>query len=138
MFPTSAGDWYFENIPQDNPNPAILPDGSATDLFVEQDLRTGTKSLMTIPMIGWTPKRRLAGHPYDCGFKVSKYGPQQSTDPWDPDCGNGNHTDGSPITGNDPKDTSIAIGPAFVKGWINHLTGKYGTAADRRRQLLQP
>ena len=65
-------DWFFENIPQDNPNPAILPDGSTTDRFVEQNIRTGTKSLITVPMIGWTPKRRTDGHPFDCGFKVSE------------------------------------------------------------------
>jgi len=35
-------------------------------------------------MIGWTPERRLENHPYDCGFKVSLYGAQDSVDPWDP------------------------------------------------------
>ena len=68
--------------------------------------------------------------PLTVASRFPKYGPQEATDPWDPDCGNGNHPDGSPITGNDPKDTSIAIGPAFVKGWVNHLTGKYGTASE--------
>ena len=125
----TGSDWYFENIPEDNSNPSTLPDGSAADRFVEQDRRTQTKTIMTIPLIGWTPKRRLANHPYDCGFKVSKYGAQQSTDPWDTDCGNGLHTNGSAITGNSASDTSISIGPEFVTGWINHLTGRYGTAA---------
>src|SRR4051794_39168582 len=30
-----ASDWFFENIPWDNPDPSHLPDGSATDRFVE-------------------------------------------------------------------------------------------------------
>jgi hypothetical protein len=124
-----GSDWYFENVPESNPDPAALPDGSMTDMFVEQDRRTATKTLMTVPLIGWTAKRRTDGHPFDCAFKVSKYGAQQSTDPWDTDCGNGIRTDGSDITGNDPLDTSIAIGPSFVTAWIDHLTGRYGTAA---------
>ncbi len=97
----TGSDWYFENIPEDNPNPALLPNGSAADLFVEQDRRTGTRSLLTVPLIGWTPKRRLADQPYDCGFKVSKYGAQQSTDPWDTDCGNARPCcgDGLPTSG---------------------------------------
>jgi Glycoside hydrolase family 44 len=123
-------DWFFENVPESNPNPATLPDGSAADRFVEQDRRTATKTLMTVPLIGWSPKRRPQGHPYDCGFKVSNYGPQQSTDFWDADCGNGQYADGSDVTGNDPADTSIAIGPAFVAAWIDHLVGRYGTAAE--------
>jgi hypothetical protein len=125
-----GSDWFFENIPESDADPASLPDGSAADLFVEQDRRTGTKTLLTIPLIGWTPKRRLEGHPYDCGFKVSLYGAQQSTDGWDPDCGNGKYPDGSDITGNDPEDTSMAIGPSFVEDWIDHLIGRYGTAAN--------
>jgi hypothetical protein len=124
----TGSDWYFENIPEDNPNPGDLPDGSAADRFVEQDRRTNSKTIMTMPLIGWTPKRRVSSHPYDCGFKISKYGSQQSVDPWDTDCGDGVYTNGSAITGNTPSDTSTVIGPDFVTGWVNHLTAKYGIA----------
>ena len=125
----TGSDWYFENIP-DGPN---VTDGSASDLFVEQDRRTGTKTLITVPLIGWTPKSNSPrAHPYACGFKVSKYGAQQSTDAdWDPDCGDGVQTDGSTyVTGNDPTDTSTQITTSFVTAWINHLKGRYGTAAN--------
>ncbi|MEJ2039301.1 MAG: glycoside hydrolase family 44 protein, partial [Desulfosarcinaceae bacterium] len=125
-----GSDWYFENISESNSDPASLPDGSRADKFVEQDRRTATKTLLTLPLIGWTPKQRSEGHPYDCGFKVSKYGAQQDTDPWDSDCGNGVYPNGSDITGNNPEDTSVAIGPSFVADWIDHLIGRYGTAAD--------
>ena len=121
-----AADWYFENIPSDNPNPAALPNGSDADEFVEQDRRTGTASLLTMPLIGWTPKSRAVS----CGFAVSKYGSQQSTDPWQPNCGNGVTPGGADITGNDPTDTSVAIDPTFVQAWIGHLQGRYGTAAS--------
>jgi uncharacterized repeat protein (TIGR01451 family) len=124
-----GSDWYYENIPGTNAYSPSLPDGSAADLFVEQDRRTGTESLLTMPLLGWTPKPGAASHPYDCGFRVSVYGAQDSVDPWDTDCGNGLQ-DGVPITGNDPADTSIPITTTFVTSWINHLTGKYGTAAN--------
>ena len=117
----TGSDWYFENIPEAS---------GASDSFVDQNLRTGTQTLMTVPLIGWVAKSRPGGHPYDCGFKISKYGTQQSTDQWDPDCGNGLLPNGTKVIGNDPLDTSIAITPAFVTGWINHLTGKYGRAAS--------
>jgi hypothetical protein len=121
-----AADWYFENIPSDNPNPAALPNGSDADEFVDQDRRTGTATLLTMPLIGWTPKSRAIS----CGFAVSKYGAQQSTDPWQPNCGNGVTPGGADVTGNDPTDTSVAIDPTFVQGWIGHLQGRYGTAAN--------
>jgi len=125
----TGSDWFYENIPGPNAYDSSLPDGSGADLFFDQNNRTGTDTIMTIPLIGWTPKAGSASHPYDCGFKVSEYGAQDSVDPWDTDCGNGLHN-GVEIAGNDPLDTSFAIGPSFVTDWITHLTGKYGTAAN--------
>ncbi len=116
----TGSDWYFENVPE--------PSGAA-DAFVETDRRTGTKTLMTVPLIGRVAKRRLDNHPYDCGFKVSKYGAQQATDPWDGDCGNGIGPGGAEITGNDPDDTSITITPAFVEDWVRHFVARFGAAA---------
>src|SRR5207237_10590358 len=49
-----ASDWYFENIPNDNPAPELLPNGSGSDQFVEQDRRTGRQTILTMPLIGWT------------------------------------------------------------------------------------
>src|SRR5205085_1327751 len=102
------------------------PDGSSSDRFIEQGRRTGSQTLLTIPMIGWTPKSRTTS----CGFALSRYGPQQQTDPYQPDCGNGLASNGAPITGNSPQDTSAAIGPAFVQEWMRHLIGRYGSAAQ--------
>jgi hypothetical protein len=127
----AASDWYFENLPAGTVTVANLPDGSASDQFIEQNQRTGTRSLLTVPLIGWTAKAASPRvHPYACAFKVSKYGAQQSVDTWDRDCGNGLRTDGTAITGNQPADTSDAIGPDFVQAWIGHLIGRYGDAAN--------
>ncbi|MBN2007272.1 MAG: hypothetical protein JXA21_28230 [Anaerolineae bacterium] len=115
-----GSDWYFENVPNDE----------SADDFVEQNHRTGSETLMTIPLIGWTPNPDSPlGHPYDCGFKVSRYGAQDSVDPWDEDCGNGQQGNVN-ITGNNPLDTSIVITTSFVTGWINHLITEFGTAAN--------
>lgn len=119
-----GSDWYFENIANDPADVGALPDGSETDLFVEQDRRTGTRTILTMPLIGWTPKSRER----TSGFSVAKYGPQEDVDPWCSDCGNGVLADGTLITGNDPLDTSVAITPDFVTEWIEHLIGRYGTA----------
>jgi hypothetical protein len=120
----TGSDWYYENIPDNG----AVPGESSADSYIKQNMRTGTKTVLTIPMIGWVPKRRLENHPYDAGFKVSLYGEQKSTDTWDRDCGNGIRPDGTLITGNDPHDTSIETGPAFVQEWIRHLISEYGTA----------
>lgn len=116
-----GSDWYFENIPEDS---------GAAEAFVEQDRRIGTQTILTVPLLGWVAGRRLEDHPYDCGFKVSRYGPQQSVDPWDTDCGNGLRPDGTPIVGNNPADTSVVATPQFVQGWVEHLVRRFGTAAD--------
>ncbi|WFE37324.1 glycoside hydrolase family 44 protein [Micromonospora sp. WMMD998] len=121
-----ASDWYFENIPNDNPDPDSLPDGSESDRFVQRNKATGTDTIMTVPMLGWVAKDRSRA----CGFSVAKYGPQESTDPWAPDCGNGKKPDGSLITGNDPEDTSVAVGPQYVADFVTHLKERFGAAGN--------
>lgn len=121
-----ASDWFFENIPEENANPEHLPEGSSAERFIEQDQRTGTKTLLTMPMIGWAAKSR----DITCGFSVARYGPQQQTDDWRSDCGNGMTPAGEAIIGNDPTDTSIPIDAGFVEDWIAHLIARFGTAAQ--------
>src|SRR6266568_1493525 len=95
------------------------------DQFIGQNKRDGADSIITVPLIGWTPKSRAQA----CGFSVAKYGAQQSADPYDSDCGNGVNTSGRYITGNDPADTSRRAGAAFVAKWAGYLGKKYGGAA---------
>jgi len=121
-----ASDWFFENIANDSVV-ASLPDGSAADLFVQANRVRDTETLLTVPLIGWTPKSRAP----TCGFSVAKYGAQQATDGWRPDCGNGVRPDGTTLAGNDPADTSVVIGPSFVGDWISHLRVRFGPGAVR-------
>jgi hypothetical protein len=128
-----ANDYLFYNIPEGNAHPENLPDGSAADVFVDQTRAAGGEALLTVPLIGWTPRDRS----YRWGFSIAKYGAQQQNEctinPFqgcNADAGNGLHPDGSPITGNDPQDTSRAIDPTFVTGWMAHLAQRTGTAAQ--------
>ncbi|MFK7804745.1 MAG: glycoside hydrolase family 44 protein [Anaerolineae bacterium] len=119
--------WYFLNNARGSDS-ASLPNGSVTDLFVEQNQSTGTESLLTVPLMGWVSKSR----DLTCGFSVSKYGQQDQVEPWHPNCGNGTLTDKSEGDGrilwSDPTDTSVAVDETFVQEWIEHLNGRYGSA----------
>jgi hypothetical protein len=120
-----GSDFYFENDPNPVADPAALPAGSSADAFIAQNKKDGAASLMTLPMIGWTPDGRNMA----CGFSVAKYGAQQSVDPEHTDCGNGILTSGPDVTGNNPADTSTPVGASFDKDWVKYLVRTYGTAA---------
>jgi len=117
----SANDWYYENMHYYDPytNNNI----THTD-WINQNLTTGADSLLTIPMMGYVARDETG-----CGFKVSKYGAQQNTDPWRPDCGNGVRSGGQDITGNNPLDTSLAVDQGFVQSWLQNLVSAYGPAS---------
>lgn len=128
-----ASDWFFYTVPEDNPAPQNLPNGSTTDRFIDDARAAGAEPLITVPLIGWTPKDRSRRW----GFSVAKYGAQQQTECtatgnafWcTADAGNGLRPDGTPITGNDPHDTSREIGPSFVTDWLAHIAGRTGAAS---------
>jgi hypothetical protein len=118
----TGNDWYFENISSSNAYNWNLPEDHND--WVEQNTRTGTASLITIPILGYVAKNDSS-----CGFSVVKYGTQTGTDVWRPDCGNGSNLGGY-ITGNDPLDTSLAIDSAFMQDWVVDLVDTHGAAAN--------
>jgi hypothetical protein len=136
-----ASDWFFYNLPNANANPPALPNGSSSDVFVDATRAAGGEPLITVPLIGWTPIDRTRRW----GFSLAKYGAQQQTEctvtgnaSWcNPDAGNGLHPDGTPITGNDPHDTSRAVDPSFVTGWMAHLAARTGTAGNGGVRLYE-
>ncbi len=119
----TAADWYFENT--DYGNSCRTP-GCAVDEMVAGDHAAGAASLVTVPTLGWVAKDASLD---TCGFAVSKYGPQQQTDPYRPNCGNGINTSGKPITGNKPSDTSVRSGPPDIEAWVRHLVHRFGPAS---------
>jgi hypothetical protein len=113
-------DWYFENHLQDSS--AGAPFNGSSDGFVQETLDGGAIPMITVPIIGVTPKDRQPRW----GYSVAKYGPQQAVDPYQPDAGNGVRPDGSLITDNDPSDTSRPVEPSYQVAWLDHLFTKFG------------
>ena len=123
----SGFDYFFEGNPNTNNDPALgLP--SESDEVIMRDRANGSKTIIAIPMLGYVSKNRTKL----CGFGLAKYlalGIAQTAD--DGVCGNGiKVSDGKYITGNDPLDTSIAVGPPFAQAWINNLKSQFGNAAS--------
>jgi uncharacterized protein (TIGR03437 family) len=119
----SASDWYYEDFTASNAtsNPR---DNSKFNQVAELSRTTGTRTIGTIPMIGWIAKTR----DQNCSFAVAKYGPQQKTDPYNSQCGNGVKPDGTNITGNDPNDASMPVDVNAMRQWVEYLVNRYDRA----------
>jgi hypothetical protein len=118
-----ASDYFFESIAESSSTP-----GADGDSFISSAKVGGAQASLTIPTIGWVAKLgsnrgKLAS------FSVAKYGPQQSTDPYLPDAGNGVKTDGTDITGNDPNDANQVADVNFQKAWVQHLISQWGLSS---------
>jgi len=118
-----ASDWYFESIAKKSATP-----GESADTFVADTKAAGAQPMLTVPILGWVakvgPNRETLA-----AFSVAKYGPQEKTDQYRPDAGNGVKPDGKTnITGNNPEDANQRATPAFQRGWLEHLTTKWGKA----------
>jgi len=119
----SGDDWFFEVSHNSNPK---SPDESEFNAQVVADRAVGAKTMGTVPVMGWVAKSRTPGS----GFSVAKYGPQQKTDPYWHDYGNGIKKDGTPVTGNDPADTSMPVDESWTSEWVKYLVSKFGNAAN--------
>jgi hypothetical protein len=111
-----AADWYFESISEQGVAPS-----AGVDLFIGLSRYLGSEPMITLPTIGWAAKlgpnrEKLAS------YSVAKYGPQQATDPFMPDAGNGVRLDGSRITNNDPNDANMPVDSTFYLDWLRHVS----------------
>lgn len=140
----TAFDYFFQNIVA--PDPGTLPHGSRADVFIDQTFAGGGEPIITVPTIGFTP--REDGRVKRWAFSQQTYGNQSMDEcrfylPNPPnwctaDSGNGRcngvanpdptYCVGGLIVGNNPADTSIAIGPTFVTDWMAHIASRVGTA----------
>ncbi len=125
-----GGDWYFESI-GDSPATA----GAAADKHVSDSRNGGAEPLLTVPMIGWTP--RLGNNRGKlASYSIAKYGPQTGNDAsWMPDAGNGVGTNTTArtswlITTNSPNDANFLTNSAFQREWIRHLTNRWGLSTN--------
>ncbi|MEK0177977.1 glycoside hydrolase family 44 protein [Microcoleus anatoxicus] len=131
---SNSGDDFFFMGGGDNKNP--IP-GDSIDKIIKTNRTNGSKSIVTIPMIGYVNKFST----WNCGFRVSKYGPQEKTNPYifpeGDKCGNGKRPDGTVITNNNRLDVSIVSDPNLQKRWVQHLVKTHGTAAKGGVQIYQ-
>jgi hypothetical protein len=119
-----AADYFFESIGETSSVP-----GEHDDTFISDSKSAGAQAMITVPIMGWvaklgTNRGKLAS------FSVAKYGPQQWTDYWMPDAGNGTRTDGSMIVNNDPTDANMQVDSSFQLAWVQHLVSRWGGAAN--------
>ena len=105
---------------------------SSFNAMVTADAAMGTKTMGTVPVLGWVAKDAIS-----CSFPTATYPNQQKLAP-DRACGNGvyaqgvngcSNSSGCSVTGNDPKLTSTTVDSSFVGNWVTFLVGKFGTAA---------
>ena len=118
----AGNDWFFENTHGDQ---------NAWQGFLRGGEQSGAKVLMTLPLIGFVAKDAQS-----CGFSVRKYGPQQKTDSWRPDAGNGLRPDGKPVEGNNRADTCIVADPAFVVAWVKQMQQEFPRLFAEHRILF--
>jgi len=121
QFTNTGSDWYFENIRQT---------GAATlESFVAGNKKAKMTSVVTVPMIGYVAKQGSATqHPFTCGFTAAMYPQQDSFDPYDPNCGNGQHNN-QPLQPQAPTVTSQAAPASWDGAMVSYLVKKFGTAA---------
>jgi hypothetical protein len=129
-----GNDWYFENVADcytvaDNYcNNGAGPNVSAYQQFVAADRAIGAQTLLTLPLMGYVAKTAPLGHPLTCGFPTSVFASQDSFDPYDAGCGDG-QSGGSDLA-SDPTRDGVAIDPASnAAAWVTKLVSLYGTAA---------
>ncbi len=118
-----ASDWYFESISLGTGN------GQGMDSFIGATKAGGAQPSVTLNLFDWAAK--LGANRSNLGsFSVANYGPQQSTDPWNSNFGNGIHTNGTDITGNNPNDAYVANSPALEQVWVQHLISTFGNSQN--------
>lgn len=124
---SNAGfDWYFMG---GNGQNAPVPSASA-DNMISTYKAAGARSLITIPIIPYVNKTSA----WNCSFPVSVYGAQQSTNPYvhpsGDNCGNSLSAAGTQLTDRNIYSNHVDNSPALQTGWLQHLTGTFGTAAN--------
>jgi Glycoside hydrolase family 44 len=120
-----GADYYFESYPDSS---ATL--GESADSFVANSKGGRAQPLITVSMIGWTPKLG-PGRAILPSYAVSKYGPQTGSDPYFTNAGNGiSVTNNTPITWNDPNDSYTSVDTNFEAGYVQHLTNTWGTSSN--------
>ena len=121
-----GADYYFESYPDSSATP-----GAAADSVVASSRAAGAQTLITIPMMSWSPKLG-ANRSILPSYSIAKYGPQTGFDPYFTDAGNGvSSTNGNRlITNNDPNDSYVPVNSTFQQGYVQHLISTWGHSTN--------
>jgi hypothetical protein len=124
-----GNDWYFECIADSSSTP-----GESADTVVSAAKAAGAQALITIPIIGWTPKVGPGRSTLE-SYSISKYGPQTGSDPYLANAGDGvTVTNGiswdNLITWNNPNDTYVPADTNFQKSYVQHLITNWGVSTN--------
>ncbi len=122
----SGFDWYFMGgNGSSNPVP-----GASADQMINTFKPAGAGALITIPIIPYINSTSA----WTCSFPTSVYGAQQSTNPYvhpnGQNCGNSLTTSGTQLTDTNILANHIPNSVTLQQGWIQHLVGTFGTAAN--------
>ncbi|MBC8137225.1 MAG: glycoside hydrolase family 44 protein [Fibrella sp.] len=117
-----GNDWFYQSIGDESRIP-----GERADSFIRRSRQSGAEPMVTIPMVGHVAKLG-PNRGKLWSYSVAKYGKQEKTDQYNSDSGNGNKSDGKPVTGNNPLDANIPADTAFQKPWIQDMVKKHGAA----------
>ncbi len=108
---SSASDWYFENG-------AGISGGSYPSnaiQFANDSVAGGAATLLSIATLPFVAKDATS-----VSFSVAKYGPQQATDPYNSNDGNGVGTNGQNIV-NNPLDAGTTNSVTLQAQWLRNL-----------------
>lgn len=108
----SGSDYFFENHQFSH------------QVYLKENSEHQVANALTVPIMGWVSKDTTS-----VSFPVSVYGPQESTDQWKPDAGNGKDRNGKELRVRDPSRSHRPITPDFVRRWIETVRNSAGTNA---------
>jgi hypothetical protein len=115
----TGNDWFFENV--------SMP--SYTE-FLRENAAHQMASVVTLPIMGWVAKDKTSW-----SFPVSVFGPQQATDQFRADAGNGRDKSGKPIQPGPQTRAYVPISPAFVTKWVEAIRQEDAKTGTRSVQM---
>jgi len=111
-----AKDWFFKNV----------KDPNGYEVFLEESRRSGFKSALTVPILGWVAKDGTSW-----GFPASVFGQQQAMAPDNPEAGNGIGRDNKELPPGAPTQTSVRSTPESIAEWVRKIREGDGSAGRR-------
>jgi MYXO-CTERM domain-containing protein len=134
----TGADYYFENIPgcwgaaqnYCSPVPGDPKTSSGANALLAAARSRGISALFTVPTMGLVANTPRYAHPFDCGCPRTLVANQDSFDPYDSNCGNG-QWQGAPVQC-DGAAISTAFGSTEARAWAAYLVGRFGASSGAR------